>query len=279
MLDENVVEQERKDFLTGLSLRGYLNIFLNKLIISSQSQEKVFSIILFDLDRFKRFNDKYGHPFGDEILKYVASSLRLSFQLDECAYFRYGGDEFILVFPEKGPKEAMQSALRFKYNLTRRPFLFENKFYKITASAGIACFPSDGQTMDQLIQKADEAMYFSKRHGRNRITLAGKINYLNMRNTINHIVGTFLFVTIFLLLYHFVFKAPVARTILTVKDLRVTSAPKNLDRVTLKNGNVLKGNITGESGGKITLDVQLKGGSATLTLERSEIAEIKRGAE
>lgn len=84
-------EQVQKDYLTGFFLRESLNTFLEKLISYSTVNKERFSLVLIDLDKFKKFNDTYGHSFGDEILKYVASMLRLSFPENPFYFFRYGG--------------------------------------------------------------------------------------------------------------------------------------------------------------------------------------------
>ena len=176
--------EERKDSLTGCYLREGLDLLLRQLITDSNENKRVFSVALIDLDHFKKFNDKFGHLFGDEVLKYTASVLGLTFYLDPYNLFRYGGDEFVAVFPDVEPNEAFHLLRHCVHNMKHRQFLFKNRLYKITISTGISGYPYDGETPEGLIQKADEAMYYSKRHGRNLVTLAGKIKYLKWRNFI-----------------------------------------------------------------------------------------------
>ena len=184
-------EELRRDGLTGFFVREELVLFLARLMAGAGEGEKGFSIALIDIDHFKKFNDKHGHLFGDEILKYATSTLRLTFYEGQCSFFRYGGDEFIAVFPGKDPKEAQGLIRQCHTNLFRRPCLSGNKLYRVMISCGIAGFPSDAKTPEELIQKADEAMYFSKRNGRNTTTVLGKIPYLRLRKTFMQIGGLF----------------------------------------------------------------------------------------
>ena len=124
-----MLEEAQKDFLTGFYLRESLKPFLEKLMLDSSIKKRHFSVALIDLDHFKRFNDKFGHNFGDEILKYAVSTIRLTFQGIQSYFFRYGGDEFIVVFPEKGPRETFNLIRKCSYNLNHRLFLYKNKFY------------------------------------------------------------------------------------------------------------------------------------------------------
>lgn len=133
-----MLEQAPKDFLTGFFSRDSLGGFLENIIIESNLKKKIFTIALIDLDRFKRFNDKFGHAFGDEVLKYATSTLRLTFHNEQCYLFRFGGDEFIAVFPDKEPQEILRLFKRCNYNMLHRHFLYANKLYKVTISCGIA---------------------------------------------------------------------------------------------------------------------------------------------
>ncbi|UCD54600.1 MAG: diguanylate cyclase [Candidatus Omnitrophota bacterium] len=273
-----MAEEPQKDYLTGFSLRDTLYLFLKKLIADGKLNKKYFSILLIDIDHFKKYNDKFGHLFGDKILEYVADIFPLFFPKNNC--FRYGGDEFVVVLTEKDPRKAFYLALQLRHNMAKRPFFFENKSYnpfKITFSCGIATFPSDGQTVVELLKKADEAMYFSKRHGRDLITIAGKMKYITFRN----IFLLFLSIcTIFIALstlYIFPFREPIQRIIRDIKDIRITAEQTGLDIIILKNGDVLKGEILEETDQKLVLKMHLMGGVGSLILEKSEIDEIKYG--
>ena len=129
-----MLEHPQKDFLTGFPLRDTFYSFLKELISNSESKKDVFSIALIDVDHFKKFNDKFGHSCGDGILEYAAEILRLLFHKERC--FRYGGDEFIIVLPDKDREKALSLILSIKQNMLHRPFLFEDK------SSGASKHPS-----------------------------------------------------------------------------------------------------------------------------------------
>ncbi len=125
-----------------------------------------FSIFMIDLDNFKTYNDIYGHQFGDEILgefsRIVLSCIRRSDIL-----FRYGGDEFVVFLPETKRIGARVVAERVRENVYES---FKSKNIDITVSIGIAVYPFDGETFDDIISFADKMMYFSKKSGKNRVT-------------------------------------------------------------------------------------------------------------
>ena len=268
-------EELRKDGLTGFFVREELVLFLARLMAGVKEGEKGFSIALIDLDHFKKFNDKYGHLFGDEILKYATSTLRLTFYESQCSFFRYGGDEFIAVFPGKEPKEAQSLIRQCHYNLFRRPCLFENKFYRVMISCGIAGFPSDAKTPEELIQKADEAMYFSKRNGRNTTTVLSQIPYLKTRKTFMQIGGLFLLAVAFVVLYQLSFKKIIKPTLGQIEKLKIVTKPENLDTIILKNGVVFEGQVLSETPEKVVFNLYMDRGEGRTVLDQSEIAQIK----
>lgn len=275
-----MLEQSQKDSLTGFFLRGSLSPFLERLIIETNVHGKNFSIILVDLDRFKKFNDKFGHMVGDEILRYATSTLRLTFSEHQCHFFRYGGDEFIGVFPEKEPKEIAPLVRQCNYNLFHRPFLFKNKFYRFTISGGIAGFPFDGKTVDDLIQKADEALYFSKRHGRSMVTLASRIKYLKFMRIFIMIVSIIVTFSSLFILYKLTFKKIIAPTMSHLGGIKiVTPQPENLDVVILKSGASFEGRIVGETEDKLIINLYLDTGTGEMTFDKSEIANIQYGSK
>ena len=275
-----VTKHSEKDFLTGFFLREAFHAFLKEVLLDSRLKKTHFSLLLLDLDHFKKFNDKFGHLFGDEILKYVASTMRLSFPPGTSRIFRYGGDEFLVVLPTSNLKEAVDIVGSFKFNLAHRPFLFKNKLFKITSSCGISGFPADGNTPEELVKKADQAMYFSKRHGRNRTTLSCKINTINMQYMIVLLVSLFLVVGGLFYSYKYALKVPIQKTLNAMSTVRVTTGPreKDMDLILLKNGNVLKGRITSETPETLTMEIFLNKGRATISVKMSEVKSVKRAA-
>ena len=168
------LNDSQKDFLTGFYTREHLISTLLKRAIDANLHKEKFSILLVDIDHFKKINDKYGHLWGDEFLKYVASTLRLTLE-DKGLIFRYGGDEFVVLFSTPDSKQAFMLAKQFNVVMRRRPFLFNGRLFKITISCGLATYPDDAQGAEELLKESDKALYFSKRYGRNTTTQAGKI--------------------------------------------------------------------------------------------------------
>ena len=270
-----MIEDTKQDSLTKFRLRNALEPFLIKFIADAKITNQTFSLAIIDLDHFKKYNDRFGHLFGDEVLKYFSSTLRLSLGENICYFFRYGGDEFIIVLPDKGANEAYYWMLQLKYNMAHRHFLFKNKFFKITASCGIAEFPSDGKTMEELMKKSDKAMYFSKRHGRGHITAVNKIKYIKIRNTIVILISACITLGALYVLYPFILKRHFAPILDRITNIKITTKPKNLDIVVLKNGAVFEGEIVAETSESLTLNVYMERGSGLMNFRKSEIESIR----
>jgi diguanylate cyclase (GGDEF)-like protein len=129
------------------------------------------SVFIFDIDHFKNYNDTNGHPAGDELLRSLAGILRQSLRpSDACC--RYGGEEFVVAMPEVDAVEALAIAERLRVRIADHVFPHEQKqpAGDVTISGGIAAFPHDGTSVQELIHHADIALYESKRAGRNRLT-------------------------------------------------------------------------------------------------------------
>lgn len=270
-----MLDQTQVDSLTGCFVRGALSPFLERLIIEGKAKAKNFTMALIDLDHFKKFNDKYGHLFGDEILKYVTSTLRMTFSEQPCSFFRYGGDEFIGAFFDAVPKEILRLLRQCNYNLVHRPFLFKNKFYRITLSCGIASFPYDGNTVEELIKKADEAMYLSKRYGRNRVILASRIKYLKLVRIFIAIVSIATVCCSLFITYIRIIQPVVNR----IKGGEFVVKPNKLDTVILKSGLVLEGRVLEETADKVILNLSLGKGEGLVTFNKSEISQIRYGLD
>ncbi len=155
------------DAFTNLYNREYFDKRLTEIMkISSRYNHKV-SLVLIDIDFFKKFNDTYGHQVGDFVLKEVAKTIRIGLrEVDTVA--RYGGDEFVAIMPETSKRNAIVAVERIKKELEQRPFIYscalENLY--ITISAGIATFPDEARTDYELVNKADQALYKEKRKNR-----------------------------------------------------------------------------------------------------------------
>jgi len=165
----------KRDYLTNCFTKEELRPFLSKVLLESGAYKKAFSILVIDVDKFKSFNDKYGHLCGDEVLKYFSSTLRLSLEGVENMPFRFGGDEFVVVFPGASAADAYLHAVKIIKNVRSRHFLLKGHQFRMSFSGGIASFPADAKTVDALLENADKAMYFSKKHGHGKTTLYNKI--------------------------------------------------------------------------------------------------------
>lgn len=135
--------------------------------------DKPMSVLMMDLDNFKLFNDTYGHPAGDEVLKRVSGLLRKSCRETDTVA-RYGGDEFLVILPETALRQAVRCAERIQANLARERFRCEDSApLPIGFSYGIASFPDDAREVMELVSIADANLYQSKTAGGNQITARG----------------------------------------------------------------------------------------------------------
>ncbi len=176
-LREGRIELERlsvTDPLTGLANRRHLMAELEREVKRSERLERKFSVVMLDVDHFKKFNDTYGHPAGDEVLKRLAAILHgLVREVDTAA--RYGGEEFLVVLPETPASEAQRVAERIRVRLAEEKFKPSggSAGAGVTVSIGLAEFPADGKTPEVVIEAADQALYRAKEGGRNRVIVAG----------------------------------------------------------------------------------------------------------
>lgn len=169
MIESNNFRQASSfDVLTGALTRKYLEITLKNILKKSIKMQTKFSILLYDLDKFKTINDTYGHHIGDKVLKIVAGTIFENLKEGQ-QLGRYGGEEFIIILPQTDKKEAFDYAEQFRQKI--EAIHFEEKNLKITISLGIACYPGDGETIPDLILKADQALYNAKNTGRNKSCL------------------------------------------------------------------------------------------------------------
>ncbi|RKZ88425.1 MAG: hypothetical protein DRQ39_02510 [Gammaproteobacteria bacterium] len=154
-----------KDALTGIWNRQALNELLEKEYSRWQRYQKPLSVVIWDIDFFKRVNDNYGHAAGDKVLKTIA---RIFQQQTRNTDFiaRYGGEEFMGIFPETDLKDALVLANKIREKVEYSKFHYENKPVSITASAGLASFRGS-DTIDDVFKRADKALYQAKESGRN----------------------------------------------------------------------------------------------------------------
>ena len=155
------------DELTQIPNRRYFTNELTKEIERSKRFSTTLSLIILDIDKFKYYNDTYGHNFGDNILQSIAKFLSETIRkIDFVA--RYGGDEFVIFMPETEKSMANVLAERLQKELSQYSFKNHELPIKNTVSIGIACFPNDAKNIDELMHNADVALYKAKREGGNR---------------------------------------------------------------------------------------------------------------
>ena len=166
-------QQATKDELTGLANRREFDRMLLEEWQRNSRFQRSFALALLDIDFFKQVNDTHGHQVGDIVLRHVASLLAGQVRVvDRVA--RYGGEEFGLIVIESNRAEARESVERLRLLLHETPCLIPEKNLSIdvTISAGVAGMPEDAETMEQLVEAADTALYTAKRLGRNRVVTA-----------------------------------------------------------------------------------------------------------
>jgi len=165
-------EASQIDDLTQLRNTRYCNQFLDNFLTERRETKGVISLIFLDIDFFKLVNDKFGHLVGSETLKIVGERMARVVRGND-VIVRYGGDEYIVLLPNTGKKTAAVIAERIRTEMSREPFYaFGNKKFSITVTSGVATYPDDAKTRDDLIGKADKAMYDGKMSGRNKVILA-----------------------------------------------------------------------------------------------------------
>ncbi len=172
-LRENVqtaLEMAVVDVLTGLHNRRYFESHLATLLDQAAFKGRPLSMMILDIDHFKRVNDEYGHDIGDEVLKTVASRVKKVVRNADLVC-RMGGEEFVIVMPETGLMVAEKVAERVRSAVAATPFPIENgaRAIPVTISIGIADRGGDSNA-DALYRRADQALYASKNSGRNRVT-------------------------------------------------------------------------------------------------------------
>ncbi|MBI3998133.1 MAG: GAF domain-containing protein [Armatimonadetes bacterium] len=169
-------EQARRlaitDGLTELHNHRYLYEALDRMLERARRDGQPLALIMVEIDKFKRFNDTYGHQRGDEVLRTVATLLRRGSRPSDTVA-RYGGDEFMVVLPGVGKPAAQETAERLRRAVEAYPLILGDEVIAtITLSLGVAAFPVDGRTVDALVEAVDRAQYIAKRSGGNKVHAA-----------------------------------------------------------------------------------------------------------
>jgi len=155
-----------KDGLTGLYLRRHFMDRLKQELLHCYSNNLQYSFLMIDIDNFKIYNDEYGHMAGDMVLKLI-SKILLNFIGGGMAC-RYGGEEFSILLPDVSKKDAMRIADNIRKAVKKQDVELRRVKTRVTVSIGVATFPDDVKTCEELIMKADERLYKAKREGKDR---------------------------------------------------------------------------------------------------------------
>lgn len=168
-LREKLQEQAIRDPLTGLFNRRFLDEVLARELKMALRDNKTFCVAMIDIDFFKKFNDTYGHEAGDEVLKYLGSTLLTLFRDSDFAA-RFGGEEFILILHDTSLQSARLRLDRLREQITAAQLYYQGKpLDHVSVSIGLAEVPMHGVTQDEIIRAADQALYSAKQSGRDQV--------------------------------------------------------------------------------------------------------------
>ncbi|HEX9119249.1 MAG TPA: diguanylate cyclase [Terriglobales bacterium] len=167
---EKVSQLAYVDGLTGIFNRRYFEKRIAEEIERAQRYENELSVIMIDIDNFKKLNDEFGHLLGDETLRQVSTIFAQNLRKVDIAC-RYGGEEFVIVAPQTSGEHAQ--AVAEKLRKVVEGWSFPGVPRPVTITAGVCSFPANGRTRDELVKAADDALYLAKQGGRNRVHLAG----------------------------------------------------------------------------------------------------------
>lgn len=161
------------DALTSIYNRRFFETKLEEIYLKSKTYKKKFSLSICDIDYFKFYNDANGHPLGDIVLKKVAEIIKNGVKGSDIVA-RYGGEEFVIVFPETDKEDAVKVCEKLREKIEKYNFPYEKKQPNgnLTVSFGIATFPDDASTPEDLLKKADFALYKAKEMGKNSVVSA-----------------------------------------------------------------------------------------------------------
>ena len=158
------------DGLTELYNHRYFQEALTNQVEIAKRYNQVFSLIMIDIDYFKKFNDTYGHQAGDAVLKQVAKILKNNSRTTDFVC-RYGGEELCIILPNTSADEALFNAKRINKAIENMEIELNNTTEKgkVTISVGVATFPENAMTAEELVEHADKSLYYAKEHGRNQV--------------------------------------------------------------------------------------------------------------
>ena len=173
--NSQLLEMSTTDIMTHLKLKHYFFTLLMERLdtINSSDSKDYLSILMLDIDFFKKVNDTYGHAAGDIVLEEVARIIKsCTRNVDTAA--RYGGEEFVVMFNNTTPSAAMTIAERIRKLVEDKVILYDGQNIEVTISIGVSSYNFDNESAKSIVERADNALYESKRNGRNCVTLSEK---------------------------------------------------------------------------------------------------------
>lgn len=170
-LYEKMNDMAIRDGLTRIYNRRHLSELLNEYLGEAVQRKVPVSLALFDIDKFKMVNDTYGHQCGDAVIRYVATLLNKGALHNGGIAGRYGGEEFVVAFMNKNLQETYEIVKDIHAEIKSEPVVYEDKEVLVRASVGVASFPETCSNPGELLNRADWAMYHSKKNGRDQITI------------------------------------------------------------------------------------------------------------
>lgn len=178
--EDTAQREAATDPLTGIFNRRMLHELGAKEIARSRRSHVPLSILMLDLDHFKKVNDKYGHAAGDEVLRRFVDVTNICLRREDILV-RYGGEEFCVLLPEVSDVHAEAMAERIRYAIAHATFKYRDQTIPVTVSVGIASLRTDAEeSLEALLQRADEALYAAKNAGRNRVVVCPENSTLAM---------------------------------------------------------------------------------------------------
>ena len=160
-------DQAIRDPLTELYNRRFMLEAFEQALNRAERHKSCLAVLMIDLDHFKNFNDSYGHEAGDKVLVMVAKQFKINLRLEDIAC-RYGGEEFCILCPDTGVREAHVLAEKLRKCVAEQKIKYQDNYLeKVTLSIGISIYPNHGNSSNELIQQADKALYNAKDQGRN----------------------------------------------------------------------------------------------------------------
>ena len=165
---EEIYRMTIVDGLTQIHNKRYLYEALEREVLRARRHERPLSLLMFDIDFFKRINDQYGHLAGDYVLRELARVVQGRIRRDE-VFARYGGEEFVIVLPETPLEGAASLGQNLRARVAEHTFVFQGESIPVTVSIGAAVLTDNDKTATDLVQRTDEKLYEAKRGGRNRV--------------------------------------------------------------------------------------------------------------